>query len=168
VRDLEVRWNLYGQEKKYQFKGAFEHDIKLTIFPREISKDVGHVVVLPVYHNQLLFTRHKTRGIEWPGGKVEKDEQPLHAAIRELYEETGGHAVSLWLIGQYTVTGTDKNTFTKNIYAATISHIDCITCGEDTHGGILVSTYVDPLKEVGYSPLVQDLVFKRVREAVIR
>ena len=44
---------------------------------------------IPVYNNQLLFTNHQHRGIEFPGGKVEISEQSKEAVIRELYEETG-------------------------------------------------------------------------------
>ena len=35
----------------------------------------NHVLTIPVYNNQLLFTNHQHRGIEFPGGKVEISEQ---------------------------------------------------------------------------------------------
>ena len=37
---------------------------------------------IPVYNDQLLFTQHKIRGIEFPGGKVEKGETPSEAVLR--------------------------------------------------------------------------------------
>ena len=48
----------------------------------------NHVLAIPVYNSQLLFTHHQHRGIEFPGGKVEINEQSKEAVIRELYEET--------------------------------------------------------------------------------
>ena len=30
----------------------------------------NHVLAIPVYNSQLLFTHHQQRGIEFPGGKV--------------------------------------------------------------------------------------------------
>jgi phosphoglycolate phosphatase len=43
--------------------------------------------------NILILHRHnhKSQGNKWgiPGGKVDKNETPLHAAIREIKEETG-------------------------------------------------------------------------------
>ena len=45
------------------------------------------ITFIPVYNNQLLFTNHQHRGIEFPGGKVEISEQSKEAVIRELYEE---------------------------------------------------------------------------------
>jgi nucleoside triphosphatase YtkD len=58
----------------------------------------NHVLAIPVYNNQLLFTNHQHRGIEFPGGKVEISEQSKEAVIRELYEETGAIAIYKRLI----------------------------------------------------------------------
>lgn len=40
----------------------------------------------------VLLVRHRWRGWVPPGGKVEPDETPRVAAVRELAEETGVHA----------------------------------------------------------------------------
>ena len=51
----------------------------------------NHVLAIPVYQGKLLFTRHKNRGIEFPGGKREHGESSIDAIQRELYEETGAY-----------------------------------------------------------------------------
>lgn len=46
------------------------------------------------YQDKILLVKRqpfKTQGSKWgvPAGKIEKDENPLHAAVRELKEEVG-------------------------------------------------------------------------------
>lgn len=38
---------------------------------------------------EFLMVRHKARGWELPGGKIEPNEGPVHCALREFREETG-------------------------------------------------------------------------------
>jgi 8-oxo-dGTP pyrophosphatase MutT (NUDIX family) len=38
---------------------------------------------------EFLLVRHRERGWELPGGKVEPNEGPVHCALREFREETG-------------------------------------------------------------------------------
>lgn len=38
---------------------------------------------------EFLMVRHKERGWELPGGKIEAMEGPVHCALREFREETG-------------------------------------------------------------------------------
>ncbi|MCA1819196.1 MAG: NUDIX domain-containing protein [Halobacteriales archaeon] len=38
---------------------------------------------------QFLMVRHRERGWELPGGKIEPGEGPVHCALREFREETG-------------------------------------------------------------------------------
>ena len=38
---------------------------------------------------EFLMVRHKERGWELPGGKLEAMEGPVHCALREFREETG-------------------------------------------------------------------------------
>ena len=63
----------------------------------------NHVLAIPVYNSQLLFTHHQHRGIEFPGGKVEINEQSKEAVIRELYEETGAIAKFIYYFAQYRI-----------------------------------------------------------------
>lgn len=160
-------WRVKGKEKKYTFIGAYDQVVKLTIFPQEIEH-AAHVVVFAIYKGQLLFTKHKIRGLEWPGGKVEEEETPEEAARREVREETGGECSALSLIGQYKVYRNEKEYFVKNIYFTEISSLDnSKISGIDTEGAILLPLDVSPSLSSGYSPLVLDGVFEYVRKAVL-
>ena len=60
-----------------------------------------HVLVIVKHHNHYLCTIHKKRGIEFPGGKVEKGETLQQASIREVLEETGVQINALEELGYY-------------------------------------------------------------------
>ncbi|WP_202080048.1 NUDIX domain-containing protein [Caldalkalibacillus salinus] len=158
-----MSWKLSGEEQRFAFRGAYDNYVELVIYPRQIAS-AGHVVVLPIYDEKFVFTRHKSRGIEWPGGKIETGEQPLEAALRELEEETGAKAQSVWLIGQYSVRG-QHDAFIKNVYVAQVSTMGDAT-GDDTNGAILLPMDTLPDETKGYSPIVSDGVFKRIRDAI--
>lgn len=152
-------------EQVHTYIGAFDHEVQLKLFPQHIQS-AGHVVLLCVHNNQWLFTKHKQRGIEWPGGKVEANESPFQAAIRELYEETGAIPESIVLIGQYTVTDSEGGRFIKNIYVASVDKVVANSySGEDTEGPYYCELSVQPNEEDGFSPLVCDGTFTYVRQA---
>ncbi|KIL45540.1 RNA deprotection pyrophosphohydrolase [Jeotgalibacillus campisalis] len=73
-----------------------------------------HVWILTRYQNAWVVTKHKKRGLEFPGGKVEPGESLDHAARREIKEELGGEAGALHYIGQYRVG--DHPPFIKAVY----------------------------------------------------
>jgi 8-oxo-dGTP pyrophosphatase MutT (NUDIX family) len=54
---------------------------------------VEYTVIVAVRNSlegkQFLMVRHRERGWELPGGKVEVGEGPVHCALREFREETG-------------------------------------------------------------------------------
>lgn len=51
---------------------------------------IGFVSIFTKYEDKWVYCWHKKReSFEHPAGHVEKNESPLQAAKRELYEETG-------------------------------------------------------------------------------
>lgn len=99
-----------------KFLDKDQREVHLTY---KTNKDVptgNHVLAIPVYQHQLLFTRHKIRGIEFPGGKRERNETSIDAIRRELYEETGAHAIDIKYIAQYKVETNSNIDFVKDVY----------------------------------------------------
>ncbi|NJH97592.1 RNA deprotection pyrophosphohydrolase [Staphylococcus agnetis] len=92
-----------------------------------------HVLGLTLYRNSMLFTKHRLRGIEFPGGKCEEGESSLQALAREIYEETGGHLQTAYYIAQYTVTNAQRS-FTKDVYVCIIDAIEPKLDYLETHG----------------------------------
>ena len=82
---------------------------------REYIKHPGGACVLPIFGDEILFIKqyryaYRKDILELPAGKLEKGEEPLKAAIRELEEETGYKASSLISLGEIypTVGYTDE------------------------------------------------------------
>jgi ADP-ribose pyrophosphatase len=79
---------------------------------REIAEHPGGAVIVPVTRegkiilvSQFRFPVQKVL-LELPAGKLDKDESPLHCAIRELEEETGYKPENVKEIGSiYTTPG---------------------------------------------------------------
>ncbi len=79
---------------------------------REVAEHPGGAVVVPVTNRgkiimvtQYRFPVEKVL-LELPAGKLDKDEKPLHCAIRELEEETGYISENVKEIGSiYTTPG---------------------------------------------------------------
>ena len=77
---------------------------------REVIRHPGAVCVLPVtdnneviFVNQFRYAFNKVT-LEVPAGKLEKGEDPLDAALRELSEETGLSAENITFMGELYTT----------------------------------------------------------------
>lgn len=65
-----------------------------------------YAIVAARYRGKWVFCRHRKRKTwEIPGGHREPGEQIMHAAERELFEETGAVRYTLMPVGVYSVTG---------------------------------------------------------------
>ncbi|MBO1005888.1 RNA deprotection pyrophosphohydrolase [Pseudogracilibacillus auburnensis] len=112
----------------YTFRDFYHNEVQLSFEHQPFSKTPKHVWVICKYKKQWLLTKHGSRGLEFPGGKVEEGETAQEAAIREVMEETGGVVKDLHYIAQYFVSG-KSGTIIKNVYFA---HIDSLV-EQDTY-----------------------------------
>jgi ADP-ribose pyrophosphatase YjhB (NUDIX family) len=62
-----------------------------------ITDDAGRVLLCQQRHGHRLW------GL--PGGKIRHNEDPMHAAIRDIREETGSETELIDLVGLYQLTG---------------------------------------------------------------
>ncbi|TMN23766.1 RNA deprotection pyrophosphohydrolase [Lentibacillus cibarius] len=144
----------------YIFKDFYRNEVKLSFNDHPFSKDPKHVLVICTHKNKWLLTKHKDRGLEFPGGKVEENEGARDAAIREVREETGGVIDSIRYIGQYVVAG-KGGTIVKNVYAAEINALLPQTTYYETDGPILLDALPGDIKyRKSYSFIMKDDVLK--------
>lgn len=149
----------------YAFSDDFGLPVTLTFDPKEYSlQEARHVLIFAFWQGKLLFTRHRQRGIELPGGKIEPDESSLAAAVREAYEETGAILDAIERIGQYTV----NEELRKDIYIARVLRCDTPT-GTDVAETVIfeeipVSVKGNPL----FSRILQDDVYPLALDRALR
>jgi 8-oxo-dGTP diphosphatase len=98
-----------------QFLDSNGCQVRFSNKKNSFAKTANHVLVICRFYNQWLLTKHKNRGLEFPGGKRERGETLEQAAKREVEEETGAIVNSLVFIGEYEVKGTEDS-FVKAIY----------------------------------------------------
>ena len=127
----------------------------------------NHVLAVQVFNDKLLFTKHKHRGIELPGGKVEKNEKSIDAILRELHEETGAIPKKTHYIAQYQIKTKDKSLFLKDVFFIEVSHIENSSSYYETNGPCLY-VKIDDIPYEQRSFLIEDAAIlhclERVRE----
>ncbi|WP_017726494.1 RNA deprotection pyrophosphohydrolase [Halalkalibacterium ligniniphilum] len=120
------------------FKDLQGNTVRLAFEEMRFSLNPKHVWVICRYQNKWLVTNHRTRGLEFPGGKVEADESVTEAAYREVKEETGASVETLTFIGQYEVLF-EQQSIVKNIYFASIKSLENQASYFETEGPMLLS-----------------------------
>ncbi|WP_078392010.1 RNA deprotection pyrophosphohydrolase [Shouchella patagoniensis] len=122
-----------------QFTDAYGNRVMLVLGIEPVfTQTPGHVLILTRFKQEWVLTNHRERGYEFPGGKVEVGEEAEEAAIREVWEETGGIANHLVFIGQYQVTSISGKTFWKTIFAAELIELKNRESYEETNGPVLM------------------------------
>ncbi|ASN04923.1 RNA deprotection pyrophosphohydrolase [Virgibacillus necropolis] len=127
------------------FRDFYNNEVKLTFEDHYFSKEPKHVWVICRYNNKWLLTRHKDRGMEFPGGKVEEGETAQQAAVREVKEETGGVINWIVYVGQYYVAG-KGGTVIKNVYYAIVNELVDQPTYFETHGPVLLEKVPDNVR----------------------
>ncbi|MBE3594320.1 MAG: NUDIX domain-containing protein [Candidatus Carbobacillus altaicus] len=150
----------------YEYYTALNGEpIRLTFMP-DCFLPPAHVLIVPFWQGKLVFTRHKVRGIELPGGKMEPGETPLAAAVRETFEEIGASLRAISLIGQYII-GEGEAAIVKSIYRAEVERFLPVQFSSDTDGPIVVSEIPFQVKErEDFSPYMRDDVYPRLLEVL--
>jgi 8-oxo-dGTP diphosphatase len=104
------------------FRDHLGAQVLLSFGENKFGTVVKHVLILSKYKNGWVLTKHKERGLEFPGGKVEHGETLEEAATREVFEETGGLLNKLMKIGHYEVRNDDER-FVKAIFYGEIKEL---------------------------------------------
>jgi 8-oxo-dGTP diphosphatase len=95
--------------------------VNINILPvGEVAlKDLTYVVIGAREKGKWIFVRHREReSWELPAGHIEKNEQALDAAKRELYEETGTLKAEIRVLNDYSVTIRGKISYGRIFFAA--------------------------------------------------
>ncbi|MFC4321649.1 RNA deprotection pyrophosphohydrolase [Litchfieldia salsa] len=140
----------------FVFQDSYQNEVHLSFTNDPFCLNPKHVWVICRYKDQWLLTKHKERGLEFPGGKVELGEKAKDAAVREVMEETGAEVKELIYLGQYKVLGRGK-TIVKNIYFAEICSLTNQTSYFETYGPILMQDLPESIKTNNeYSFIMKD------------
>lgn len=120
----------------------------------EYTNDMDHILAICMMEGKYLFTDHKVRGIEFPGGKIESGESAEEAVHREVFEETGASIGNMQFIGVYTVHD-EVRPFVKGVYLAEVADMFFKCEYMETYGPALYKA-VEDIPEERRSFLLDD------------
>ncbi|WP_077214317.1 RNA deprotection pyrophosphohydrolase [Bacillus dakarensis] len=144
----------------YKFYDKNGFNVSLAFAQDAFSARAKHVLVFCRYKNRWLLTKHKIRGLEFPGGKVEAGETLEEAAKREVLEETGGIISNLIHIGEYEVRK-DEEFFVKSIFYGEVEKMKESEHFFETDGPVLVDDNIlENRSGSEFSFIMQDMVIE--------
>ncbi|WP_350267825.1 RNA deprotection pyrophosphohydrolase [Neobacillus mesonae] len=120
-----------------QFLDDHGNKVELAFSKNAFAEEARHVLVLCQYDGSWLLTKHKKRGLEFPGGKREAGETIEDAARREAFEETGAAFDQLEYIAEYRVTE-EKGSFVKAVFWGRVKNMEKSDSYFETNGPVLV------------------------------
>ncbi|WP_342505797.1 NUDIX domain-containing protein [Sporosarcina sp. FSL K6-2383] len=112
--------------------------VELTFGDNYLGMEARHVLVVLKYNGKWLLTRHRVRGIEFPGGKAEEGESIGQAAIRETIEETGVTITDLVKVAEYVVYS--DSTFCKAVFTGKVTEVDEQPTLHETEGALWLTS----------------------------
>ena len=149
------------------FQDVNGYQVRFSYKENSFSKEASHVLVICRFYDQWLFTKHKKRGLEFPGGKKEFGETLEEAAIREVGEETGAILKTLEFIGEYEVTNKEES-FVKSIFYGDVESIMEKENYLETDGPVLFSGDLLTARwEEQYSFIMKDKVIEKALIKII-
>lgn len=119
------------------FLDQLGNKVELSFSSKAFPQEAQHVFVICKYLDDWLLTKHRIRGLEFPGGKVEPGESLKEAACREVHEETGAALEELSQIAEYRVTD-EKNTFVKAVFWGKIKSVHKKNYYYETNGPVFI------------------------------
>ncbi|MBO9608741.1 MAG: NUDIX domain-containing protein [Paenibacillaceae bacterium] len=147
----------------YVFAGAKDRQlVRLTFKPEQYGVP-NCVLIFAFYEGRLLLVKHRERGWELPGGKIEPGELAEAAAKREAQEEAGATIAVLEPVGQYSIDEDGRTSIVKTIYIALIASLSPLPGGHETDEVRLVSEPPSPSEvrsDPSYSYVMKDDVYE--------
>ncbi|NRD76232.1 nucleoside triphosphatase YtkD [Bacillus sp. BRMEA1] len=136
------------------------HIVELSFSKHAFSEKANHVLVICQYGDCWVLTRHKVRGLEFPGGKCEPGETLEEAARREVYEETGAILDDLQFLAEYKVSG-ETGAFVKSVFWGRVNTIEQTKSYHETNGPDVVQGDLSRVRfDKEYSFIMKDQVIE--------
>ncbi len=158
-----TKYNKGVSEGMFTYTDLNGNGCELSFKQNAFSIKPKHVLVLAKYEGKWLLTEHPSRGIEFPGGKVEDGETLEEAAKREVMEETGAEITNVDWLATYMVQ--ENIPFTKAVFTASVQSIDLKHPKMETDGIIFMAEQ-EFLENEHLSFHMKDLGMKKILEKV--